>query len=220
MKVMADKGIIKMNINSLSKYIIIFLFAVLVVLAILLMFYSAQNKRLERENVRLKEMVELRDAAITEIDKNIAALQQQVFEAESICNERLKARENLLTFLSKEPAYDVGKNGTFFPQLPACAVSDSSLLGRETGSRRWETLPSEINLHNGSKKGSVAPPATELKRLDSSVAPLSQNDRSGQSQNNKVGIYEVISKNKSDYAVNSINSYISMFTAQSSDSKK
>ena len=73
MKVMADKGIIKMNINTLSKYIIIFLFAVLVVLAILLMFYSAQNKRLERENVRLKEMVELRDAAITEIDKNIAA---------------------------------------------------------------------------------------------------------------------------------------------------
>ena len=71
-----------MNINTLSKYIIIFLFAVLVVLAILLMFYSAQNKRLERENVRLKEMVELRDAAITEIDKNIASLQEQVKEAE------------------------------------------------------------------------------------------------------------------------------------------
>ena len=77
-----------MNINTLSKYIIIFLFAVLVVLAILLMFYSAQNKRLERENVRLKEMVELRDAAITEIDKNIASLQEQVKEAEQICNER------------------------------------------------------------------------------------------------------------------------------------
>lgn len=186
-----------MNINTLSKYIIIFLFAVLVVLAILLMFYSAQNKRLERENVRLKEMVELRDAAITEIDKNIASLQEQVKEAEQICNERLKARENLLTFLSIEPAYDVGKNGTFFPQTPSFTINAL-----------------------GSKKGSVAPPATELKRLDSSVAPLSQNDRSGQSQNNKVGIYEVISKNKSDYAVNSINSYISMFTAQLGDSKK
>ena len=94
-------------------------------------------------------------------------------------------------------SHNVGKNGTFFPQTP-----------------------SEINLHNGSKKGSVAPPATELKRLDSSVAPLSQNDRSGQSQNNKVGIYEVISKNKSDYAVNSINSYISMFLTHAGDSKK
>lgn len=217
MKVMADKGIIKMNINSLSKYIIIFLFAVLVVLTILLMFYSAQNKRLERENVRLKEMVELRDAAITEIDKNIESLQKQVLEAESICNERLKSRENLLTFLSIEPAYDVGKNGTFFPQLPACAVSDSSLLGRETGSRRWETLPSEINLHNGSKKGSVAPPATELKQnnnIDSSPSAL--NDKVV----NKVGVYEVISKNKSDYAVNSINSYISMFLTHAGDSKK
>ena len=208
-----------MNISEMSKYVIIFLFTVLVVLSVLLSIYAAQNKQLMQENTRLTEMVELRDAAITEIDKNIAALQQQVLEAESICNERLKARENLLTFLSIEPAYDVGKNGTFFPQLPACAVSDSSLFGRETGSRRWETLPSEINLHNGSKKGSVAPPATELKRLDSSVAPLSQNDRSGQSQNNKVGIYEVISKNKSDYAVNAINSYWVQFT-QRGDSKK
>lgn len=182
-----------MNILEMSKYIIIFLFAVLVVLAILLMFYSAQNKRLERENTRLTEMVELRDAAITEIDKNIAALQQQVLEAESICNERLKARENLLTFLSIEPAYDVGKNGTFFPQTP-----------------------SEINLHNGSKKGSVAPPATELKQnnnIDSSPSAL--NDKVV----NKVGVYEVISKNKSDYAVNAINNYWVQFT-QSSDSKK
>ena len=88
-----------MNITQLSKYIIIFLFAVLVVFTILLMFYSAQNKRLERENVRLKEMVELRDAAITEIDKNIAALQQQVLEAESICDERLKARNDVLLLL-------------------------------------------------------------------------------------------------------------------------
>ena len=208
-----------MNISEMSKYVIIFLFTVLVVLSVLLSIYAAQNKQLMQENTRLTEMVELRDAAITEIDKNIAALQQQVLEAESICDERLKARENLLTFLSIEPAYDVGKNGTFFPQLPACAVSDSSLFGRETGSRRWETLPSEINLHNGSKKGSVAPPATELKRLDSSVAPLSQNDRSGQSQNNKVGIYEVISKNKSDYAVNAINNYWVQFT-QRGDSKK
>ena len=127
---MADKGIIKMNITQLSKYIILFLFAMLVVLSVLLGIENASNHKLTKENTRLTEMVELRDAAITEIDKNIAALQQQVLEAESICNERLKARENLLTFLSIEPDYDVGKNGTFFPQTP-----------------------SEINLHNGSKAG-------------------------------------------------------------------
>lgn len=168
---MADKGIIKMNINTLSKYIIIFLFTVLVVLSVLLSIYAAQNKQLMQENTRLTEMVELRDAAITEIDKNIAALQQQVFEAESICNERLKARENLLTFLSKEPAYDVGKNGTFFPQTP-----------------------SEINLHNGSKAGA-----------ENRTAPVQP---------------RVISYEKSNIAINYINDYWSMFTAQSSDSKK
>lgn len=99
---MADKGIIKMNINALSKYIIIFLFTVLIVLTVLLSIYAAQNKQLMQENTRLTEMVELRDAAITEIDKNIAALQQQVLEAESICNERLKARNDILLLLKNK----------------------------------------------------------------------------------------------------------------------
>lgn len=91
-----------MNINALSKYIIIFLFTVLIVLTVLLSIYAAQNKQLMQENTRLTEMVELRDAAITEIDKNIAALQQQVLEAESICNERLKARNDILLLLKNK----------------------------------------------------------------------------------------------------------------------
>ena len=91
-----------MNISEMSKYVIIFLFTVLVVLSVLLSIYAAQNKQLMQENTRLTEMVELRDAAITEIDKNIAALQQQVFEAESICNERLKARNDVLLLLKNK----------------------------------------------------------------------------------------------------------------------
>ena len=168
---MADKGIIKMNITQLSKYVIIFLFTVLVVLSVLLSIYAAQNKQLMQENTRLTEMVELRDAAITEIDKNIAALQQQVLEAESICNERLKARENLLTFLSIEPAYDVGKNGTFFPQTPSFYIN---ALGSKAGA-------------------------------EDRTAPV---------------LPKVISYEKSNIAINYINNYWSMFTAQSSDSKK
>lgn len=186
---MADKGIIKMNINALSKYIIIFLFTVLVVLSVLLAIMHTENKALNKANAVLKEQVALRDAVINEIDKNIASLQEQVLEAESICNERLKARENLLIFLSMEPTYNVGKQQT----------------------------PSEINLHNGSKNSSVAGGATELKQnnnIDSSPSAL--NDKVV----NKVGVYEVISKNKSDYAVNSINSYISMFLTHAGNSKK
>lgn len=168
---MADKGIIKMNITQLSKYIIIFLFTVLVVLSVLLSIYAAQNKQLMQENTRLTEMVELRDAAITEIDKNIAALQQQVLEAESICDERLKARENLLTFLSIEPAYDVGKNGTFFPQTPSFYIN---ALGSKAGA-------------------------------EDRTAPVQP---------------RVISYEKSNIAINYINDYWSMFTAQPGDSKK
>lgn len=165
-----------MNINALSKYIILFLFTMLVVLSVLLGIEKASNNTLTKENARLTEMVVLRDAAISEIDKNIASLQQQVLEAESICNERLKARENLLTFLSIEPTYNVGKKQT----------------------------PSEINLHNGSKKGSVAPFATELTKDNIDSSPMAQSD--------KVGVYEVVTKNKSDYAVNAINSYWVQFT--------
>ena len=191
-----------MNITSLSKYLILFLFAVLLVLSILFAISSAENKALQKANAVLKEQIALKDTAINEIDKNIKSLQEQILEAEKICDERIKARENLLTFLSLEPAYNVSKNGVFFPQTPSL----------------------EINLHNGSKNSSVAGGATELtkkdKDIDSSVAPLPQNDRGGQSQNNKVAEYEVISKNKSDYAVNSINSYISMFITHAGDSKE
>ena len=155
-----------MNINALSKYIILFLFAVLVVLSVLLGIEKASNNKLTKENARLTEMIKLRDAAISEIDKNIASLQEQVLKAESICNERLKARENLLTFLSIEPAYNVGKQQT----------------------------PSEINLHNGSKAGA-----------EDRTAPM---------------LSKVISYEKSNIAINYINNYWSMFTAQSSDSKK
>ena len=160
-----------MNINVLSKYIILFLFTMLVVLSVLLGIEKASNNTLTKENARLTEMVVLRDAAINEIDKNIASLQEQVLEAESICEERLKARENLLTFLSIEPTYNVGKNGAFFPQTP-----------------------SEINLHNGSKAGA-----------EDRTAPV---------------LPKVISYEKSNIAINYINNYWSMFTAQSSDSKK
>lgn len=183
-----------MNINALSKYIIIFLFTVLVVLSVLLAIMHTENKALNKANAVLKEQVALKDTAINEIDKNIAYLKKQVHEAESICEERLKARENLLTFLSIEPTYNVGKNGAFFPQTPSL----------------------NINVID-SKNSSVAPPATELKQnnnIDSS--PSAQNDKVV----NKVGVYEVISKNKSDYAVNSINSYISMFLTHAGDSKK
>lgn len=155
-----------MNINSVSKYIILFLFAVLVVLSVLLGIEKASNNKLTKENARLTEMIKLRDAAISEIDKNIASLQEQVLKAESICNERLKARENLLTFLSIEPTYNVGKKQT----------------------------PSEINLHNGSKAGA-----------EDRTAPV---------------LPKVISYEKSNIAINYINNYWSMFTAQSSDSKK
>lgn len=171
-----------MNINALSKYIILFLLTVLVVLSVLLAIYGAENKALQKANAVLKEQIALRDAAIGEMDKNIKALQQQVQQAEQICNERLKARNDLLTFLSLEPAYNVSKERTPSFNIKA--------LGSKTGA---ETCTAPV----------------QQKNIDSSASP----------QNDKGGIYEVISKNKSDYAVNAINSYWVQFTL-AGDSKK
>lgn len=91
-----------MNITSLSKYLILFLFAVLVVLSILFAISSAENKALQKANAVLKEQIALRDTAISEIDKNIKSLQLQVAEAEQICNERLKARNDVLLLLKNK----------------------------------------------------------------------------------------------------------------------
>ncbi len=171
-----------MNINVLSKYIILFFLAVIVVLSVLLAVYSAENKALQKANAVLKEQVSLRDAAIGEMDKNIKALQQQVQQAEQICNEKLKARNDLLTFLSLEPAYDVSKKNSSF----------------------------NIDMNFGSQTGAeVCTALVQQKNIDYLASP----------QNDKGGIYEVISKNKSDYAVNAINSYWVQFT-QSSYNKK
>lgn len=91
-----------MSISALSKYIILFLFAVLIVLSILFAISSAENKALQKANAVLKEQIKLRDTAISEIDKNIKSLQQQVADAEQICNERLKARNDVLLLLKNK----------------------------------------------------------------------------------------------------------------------
>lgn len=91
-----------MSISALSKYIILFLFAVLIVLSILFAISSAENKALQKANAVLKEQIALRDTAINEVDKNIKSLQLQVAEAEQICNERLKARNDVLLLLKNK----------------------------------------------------------------------------------------------------------------------
>lgn len=93
---------------NISKYIIALILAILVVLAILLAIMRTENKSLQRVNTLLKEQVAQRDTVIAEIDKNIAALKQQVLEADAICNERLKARSDVIWFLNKDsPQHDI-----------------------------------------------------------------------------------------------------------------
>ena len=179
---MADKGVIYMNINALSKYIISFLFAVLVVLSVLLAIIHAENKALNKANTVLKEQVALRDTAINEIDKNIQALQQQVLEAEKICNERLKARNDVVNFLHiNPPHFAQGSSGVTTPK------SDYAV-----NSNNWAGNSKAVPRPNHPRfKGQVP------QKCDSASLEL----------NNKVISYE-----KSSYAINSINSYWVQFT--------
>ncbi len=160
-----------MSIPQLSKYIIIFLFAVVVILSAMLGIYSLDNKLLTKDNTRLKEQVLLQEVAIQEIGENIERLKKQVSEAENICNDRLKARADLLTFLGME---DV-----------SVPYSSSDIYGAE---------------------GTAAPDNNKVGNFETVT-------------HNKVVRDEVVSKNKSDYAVNSINSYWLQFTRSSSGKK-
>lgn len=148
-----------MSISQLSKYIILFLFTVLVMLSVLLGIEKANNKKLLKENTRLSEMVKLRDAAITEIDKNIQALKEQVNEAESICNDKIKARDDLYVFLYKDVEFNLQKSSLHFA---GAGFTSPSLRGEKD---------------------------------------------------------EIVTKNKSDYAVNTINGYWMQFTHAGSGKK-
>lgn len=136
--------------NNLMKYIIVALFAVIIIISILLIYYVSQNKRLERENTRLTEMVALRDAAISEVDKNIASLQEQVLEAESICNERLKARVEVHQLFSNPPNFAQDGLGVKAPTVLNKKVvsNEKSNIAIDSINRYWV----QFTLTSDSKK--------------------------------------------------------------------
>lgn len=202
---MADKGVIYMNINALSKYIISFLFAVLVVLSVLLTIVHVENKALNKANAVLKEQVALRDTAINEIDKNIKSLQQQVLEAESICNERLKARNDVVNFLHiNPPHFAQGSSGVTTP-----SANNKQVVEYEVVSKNKSDYAVNSNNWAGNSKAVPRPNHPRFKgqvpqKCDSASLEL----------NNKVISYE-----KSSYAINSINSYWVQFTHAGSSKK-
>ena len=202
---MADKGVIYMNINALSKYIISFLFAGLVVLSVLLTIVHVENKALNKANAVLKEQVALRDTAINEIDKNIKSLQQQVIEAESICNERLKARNDVVNFLHiNPPHFAQGSSGVTTP-----SANNKQVVEYEVISKNKSDYAVNSNNWAGNSKAVPRPNHPRFKgqvpqKCDSASLEL----------NNKVISYE-----KSSYAINSINSYWVQFTHAGSSKK-
>lgn len=91
-----------MGITSLSKYFIVFLFAVLVIISVLFAMTITENKALNKANAVLQKEIVLKNAVINDTDKNITELKKQVSEAESICEERIKARNDVLLLLKNK----------------------------------------------------------------------------------------------------------------------
>lgn len=194
-----------MNLSAISKYIILFLFAVLVVLSVLLAIIHAENKALNKANTVLKEQVALRDTAINEIDKNIKSLQQQVLEAEQICNERLKSRNDVVNFLHiNPPHFAQGSSGVTTP-----SANNKQVVEYEVISKNKSDYAVNSNNWAGNSKAVPRPNHPRFKgqvpqKCDSASLEL----------NNKVISYE-----KSSYAINSINSYWVQFTHAGSSKK-
>lgn len=85
-----------MPLASLSKYIILFLFALVIVLGVTIGILSADNRALLKANAALKEQVAYRDIVINEVQNNIDALKAQAAAIEQSCAKRLKARNDVL----------------------------------------------------------------------------------------------------------------------------
>lgn len=198
-----------MSITSLSKYLILFLFTVLLVLSIFLAIQSAENKALQKANAVLKEQIALRDTAINEVDKNIKSLQLQVAEAEQICNDRIKSRNDVLLLLKNkdspariQPAASLNKEqannwkGLQSPVQPTF-LFPSDLVGKRSSSLEG-TRPFQLPRFQGQV----------TQKCDS--ASLEQG----------LNIGGIMDYEKSNIVIDSINSYWMRYIAQSSNSKK
>lgn len=121
-----------MSLSALSKYIILFLFALVVVLGAAIGILSADNRALLKANAALKEQVAYRDMVISEVQNNIDALKAQAAAIEQSCAKRLKAREDVMTLFDipeREPP-------------PSPLSSGGKLQGEEAN---WEGLNGKNN---------------------------------------------------------------------------
>lgn len=197
-----------MSITSLSKYLILFLFTVLLVLSIFLAIQSAENKALQKANAVLKEQIALRDTAINEIDKNIKSLQLQVAEAEQICNERLKARNDVLLLLKNkdspvriEPAASLNKEQA------------NNWKGLQTSVQPTFLFPPDLVGKRSSSLESTRP--FQLPRFQGQVTQKC--DSASLEQGLNIG--GIMDYEKSNIVIDSINSYWVQFTSTSNSKK-
>lgn len=151
-----------MNISALNKYIIIFLFAAIIIVSIMLIIFVQENKTLHKRVAIQQEQIVLRDASIAELEKNINALQLQVIETEKTCNLRIKAREDSFYILNKNR----------LSQHDCFAGVDTAKLSTPAGSIQ-----------------------------------------------NKVD-YDIVTKDKSNFAINSINNYWNGLLTHTSNNEK
>lgn len=197
-----------MSISALSKYIILFLFAVLVVLSILFAISSAENKALQKANAVLKEQIKLRDTAIAEIDKNIKSLQLQVAEAEQICNERLKARNDVLLLLKNKDSPAVIQ--------PAASLNKeqaNNWKGLQSPVQPTFLFPSDLVGKRSSSLESTRP--FQLPRFQGQVTQKC--DSASLEQGLNIG--GIMDYEKSNIVIDSINGYWVQFTSAGNSKK-
>lgn len=197
-----------MSITSLSKYLILFLFTVLLVLSIFLAIQSAENKALQKANAVLKEQIALRDTAINEIDKNIKSLQLQVAEAEQICNERLKARNDVLLLLKNKDS-----PASIQPAASLNKEQANNWKGLQTPVQPTFLFPSDLVGKRSSSLESTRP--FQLPRFQRQVTQKC--DSASLEQGLNIG--GIMDYEKSNIVIDSINSYWVQFTSTSNSKK-
>ena len=176
-----------MSLNALSKYIILFLFALVIVLGAAIGILSADNRALLKANAPLKEQVAYRDMVISEVQNNIDALKAQAAAIEQSCAKQLKAREDVITLFDipeREPPPQKFHNTSLKNKKAAGAEVLNS--GVDYGDNKNERAKTD-------KRGRSDTAAAGWLGRGADAEPLTSN---------------IISKTKSDYSIDAINGYI------------
>lgn len=126
----------------MTKYLILFLISICIILSVMLGIYIIDNKLLIKENERLSMMIDIQLNTIKKIESNLSSIQSQSKKLSIACDERLKARNDVSKIFSNQ------KNKEENIKNENVISKDTNAIVINTINDYWSWLLQNINSSN------------------------------------------------------------------------